>query len=75
MLEAERKEREQLDLQRIQVEKLAMQQKFKHNQLEKARKVPQNKYTFDMLNTDDETDSDDRPASGRPPPPEWSIRK
>lgn len=34
-----------------------------------------NVYSFDMLNTDDETDDESRPSSKRPPIPEWSLSK
>lgn len=75
MLEAERKEREHLDQQRVQAEKLQLQQKMKLNmQAAMSKKVP-TKYTFDMLNTDDDTDDEANPVANRPRPPEWSTRK
>lgn len=80
LLEAERKEREQMDLQRIQVEKQVMQQKLKLNQqamskAAKSAKPTAGRYCFEMLNTDDETDDESHPVAGRPLPPSWSLRK
>lgn len=34
-----------------------------------------NVYSFDMLNTDDETDDESRPSDKRPPIPDWSYSK
>lgn len=79
LLEAERKERQQLDLQRsIEAEKAALKQQQLQNKLalqQMAKKKPVSKYTFDMLNTDDDTDDESHPKAGRPPPPRWSVRK
>lgn len=41
----------------------------------KKKNEMKNVYSFDMLNTDDETDDESRPSSKRPPVPEWSLSK
>ena len=41
----------------------------------KKKAEKENVYSFDMLNTDDETDDESRPSAKRPPIPEWSLSK
>lgn len=41
----------------------------------KKKNESSNVYSFDMLNTDDETDDESRPSTKRPPIPEWSLSK
>lgn len=74
MSEAARKEREHIE-QRILAEKNAMQLKLKQNLLAKKQTQTTNKYTFEMLCTDDETDDEDKHKNpNRPKPPQWSLR-
>lgn len=71
-----RAEREQMDEIRIAAEKKVLQQRHKQNIDEAAKTIQTvSKYTFDMLNTDDETDDESNPKPGQPTPPEWSLRK
>lgn len=71
-----RAEREQFDHIRIAAEKKALQERPKQNIVVATKKKPaKSKYTFDMLNTDDETDDETNPKQGRPTPPEWSLGK
>lgn len=65
-----------MDNIRIATEKKALQKGLKQNNVSAAKKKPaSSKYTFDMINTDDETDDESRSKLGRPTPPEWSLRK
>lgn len=40
-----------------------------------SKKVDKNAYSFDMLNTEDETDDESCPSKKRPDPPQWSKSK
>lgn len=73
LAEAMRKEREHIDQQRILAEKNALQLKMKAAASKPI--VNPNKYSFDMLRTDDETDDEDVKSNVRPKPPQWSLRK
>lgn len=76
LAEATRKEREHIDQQRALAEKNALQLKMKQAMASKPT-FNANKYTFEMLRTDDETDDEDVNGKNhvRPKPPQWSLRK
>lgn len=76
LAEAERKEKEHADNERINKEKQVMQLKLKKN-LDVGNKMSNHspQYGFDMLQTDDETDDESKLSKKRPQAPEWSLRK
>lgn len=73
--EAEKKRlaKEKKDHLRVVTEKKALQLQLKQNIV--AAKNKPGVYSFDLLNTDDETEDESNPKPGRPSPPEWSLRK
>lgn len=75
LTEAMRKEREHIDQQRALAEKNVLQQKMKLAASKQTQNP--NKYNFDMLRTDDETDDEDvnNKNTVRPKAPQWSLRK
>lgn len=73
---AARKERENM---KILAEQKLMQDKLRANQRSAAEKQRQynanNGYNFDMLESGDSTDSEEKESRRRPPPPEWSLKE
>lgn len=53
----------------------SMYKKLHKSIISTKKKYDSNVYSFDMLNTDDETDDESRPSAKRPPIPEWSLSK
>jgi hypothetical protein len=55
----------------IRMQKQMIQEKIEAEKREQLK----NSYHFDMLQTDDSTDDESKPADKRPPPPSWSSSK
>lgn len=71
---ADRKEREN---QRILAEQKILQEKLKANK-RAAELLAQNRraeYNFDMIESGDSTDEEDKRSTKRPPPPSWSLTR
>lgn len=73
---AARKERDNL---KILAEQKALQEKLRANQrvqeLQKQRILANATYNFDMLDSGDSTDCEEKDSRRRPPPPEWSLKE
>lgn len=71
---ADRKERENL---KILADSKALQERLKANkriaESEAVQNYKMNPYNFDMIESGDSTDDEDKDSRKRPPPPSWSL--